>query len=304
LLKRVLLILMICLGLALTLTSSTASARHTDRWTKYGWGSLAKFPHKPKPTHTTTATPTPTTPAPTTTAPPPPPSGPIPGPEAGFSRVFTDEFGGTALDTTKWSPYSGVNGSSSGCSEVDNNTVANGVLTMLFAYQPSGVCGARWYHGSMMVKSQYGGNNQSVTLRFRVIASDPANTRSHHILPMRWPNDDKTWFNGESDYCEGSSYSMCTMYLHYRDDTSQIARDIFFDQTQWHTIRATQKAGNDVEIFVDDMSTPVVFYDGSTTTVPDVLKRTVLQQECRSSCPTDTTDWEKIEVDWLTIDNQ
>ena len=42
----------------------------------------------------------------------------------------------------------------------------------------------------------------------------------------------------------------------------------------------------------------------STATVPDVFKRTVLQQECPSSCPTNQAGWERIEVDYVTIDNQ
>lgn len=246
-------------------------------------------------------TPTPTpTPDPTT---PPPPAGDVPAPQAGFIRVFTDGFDGTALDTTKWSPYTGHLSSSSGCNEVDNLTVANGVLTQTFAYQSEGVCGAGWYHGSMMVKSGYGGNNQSVTMRFRIVANDPANTRSHHILPMRWPNQDP-WYVGESDYCEGSSYSECTTFLHHSSSSQQVASpDHVFDMQQWHTIRATQLPGNDVQIFIDDMTTPVWSYDGTTTTVPDVMKRTVLQQECRSSCPSNTGGWEQIQTDWLTIDN-
>jgi hypothetical protein len=206
--------------------------------------------------------------------------------------------------------YSGKLSSSSGCNEPDNLVVANGLLTMNFGYQASGVCGANWYHGSMMVKRDYGGNNQSVTVRWRVVANDPVNTRSHHIVPMRWPSasvsggTDPAWYNGESDYCEGSSYSSCTTYLHHSSSSQQVASpDHVFDQTQWHVFRATQRAGNDVDIFVDNMTTPVWTYNGTTTTVPDVFKRTVLQQECRSSCPTDASDWEKIEVDWVTIDN-
>lgn len=257
----------------------------------------------PSPTEEPTETPSePVPPAPTETA-GPVPTGDIPGPQSGFVRTLEDTFDGTSLDTTKWSPYTGHLTSSDGCNEVDNLIVANGVLTQHFGYQSDGVCGANWYHGSMMVKKEYGGNNQSVTLRFRIVANDPANTRSHHILPMRWPDQDP-WYVGESDYCEGSSYSDCTAYLHHSSSSQQVASpDIVFDMQQWHTIRATQRPGNDVDIFIDDMTTPVWSYDGTTTTVPDVVKRTVLQQECRSSCPSNTAGTEDIQVDWLTIDN-
>lgn len=309
-------------------------------WTEKGWGRLAMKAYKandmclnikgiqktvpvgyyrsngncypnptptPTPTETTTtATPTPTE---TTTTDPPLPTG-IPAAQAGFTRVLTDEFSGTSVNTTFWSPYTGPLSSSDGCNEPDNLIVSGGVLTMLFAHQASGVCGNNWYHGSMMVKRDFGGNNQSVTLRFRVLNNDPVNTRAHRILPMRWPSAEVSggptppWYNGESDYCEGSGLTGCTTFLHYRDSSSQVSKSHVFDLTQWHTLRASQRAGNDVDIFVDDMTTPVWTYDGSTLTVPDVFKRTVLQQECRSSCPTNLSGWERIEVDFVTIDNQ
>ncbi|PVG81296.1 hypothetical protein DDE18_19380 [Nocardioides gansuensis] len=127
---------------------------------------------------------------------------------------------------------------------------------------------------------------------------------------MRWPSSDGSspeppWYNGESDYCEGSSLDGCTSFLHHSSSSQQVASPKHLvDLTQWHTLRATQSAGNDVQIFVDDMAKPIWSYDGTTVTVPDVFKRTVLQQECRSSCPTDVTDWERIEVDFVTVDNQ
>lgn len=303
----------------LVLLGVTTAVSSAAPWTDHGWGRLAAKASKGSdlcrniegaqrtvPSGYTRdargachATPTPT----------PNSSSALPAPQLGFTRVFTDEFNGSALDTTKWSPYTGHLSSSDGCNEPDNLQVANGTLTMLFAYQGSGACGAGWYHGSMMVAGAYGGNNQSVTVRFRVLNNDPANTRAHRILPMRWPeavNGGSTppWYNGEADYCEGDSLTECTTYLHYKDSSSQVAQPQAFDATQWHTFRATQRAGNDVDIFVDDMAVPRWSYDGSTTTVPDVFRRTVLQQECSSSCPTNQAGWERIEVDYVTIDNQ
>lgn len=306
----------------------TTSVSHAASWTDDGWGRLAAKAYQSsdrcqnidgvqkkvpsghdrdangdcQPSTTTT----PTT-SPTTTTPPP---SAIPAPQSGFTRVLTDEFNGTAVDKTKWSPYSGQLSSSDGCNEPDNLQVANGVLTQLFAYQSSGVCGAGWYHGSMMVERAYGGNNQSVTVRFRVVNSDPASIRAHRIVPMRWPSSSVSggstpaWYNGESDFCEGSSLTGCSTFLHYQDSSSQISQQHAVDLTQWHTFRATQRAGNDVDIFIDDMAVPRWSYDGSTTTVPDVFRRTVLQQECSSSCPSTQTGSERIEVDYVTIDNQ
>lgn len=234
----------------------------------------------------------------------------MPPPQPGFVRILSDEFDGTAVDTSRWAACTGRLTSSEGCNEPDNLTVSGGVLTQLFAHQDGGVCGAGWYHGSMVVDRAYGGNDQSVTVRLRVLNDDPATTESWRIIPMRWPSaevDDgpnPPWYVGEADYCEGSSLTGCSTFLHYQDVDTQVARRHVFDLTQWHTFRATQRAGNDVEIFVDDMGTPVWAFDGTATTVPDVFKRTVLQQECAGTCPTGQTGAERIEVDFVTIDDQ
>ena len=47
-------------------------------------------------------------------------------------------------------------------------------------------------------------------------------------------------------------------------------------------------------------------YVGTAATLPDVLQRAVLQQECRSGgCPSSSlsAERERIQVDWITIEN-
>ncbi|WP_439936770.1 hypothetical protein ACS3YM_12580 [Nocardia sp. N13] len=305
--------------LILGVTSSVSAAAP---WTDRGWGRLsakayqrsdlcANLPGVQRtvpPGYTKDASGAclpPPMPTPTPTARPP---NAVPDPQPGFTRVFTDQFDGTALDPAKWLSYTGTFTSSEGCNEPDNLTVGGGVLTQVFAYQGSGVCGAGWYHGSMVVDRAYGGNNQSVTVRFRVLNDDPATTEAYRIIPMRWPSpiDDgpvPPWYLGEADYCEGSSLDGCSTFLHYRDVDTQVVRRHTFDLTRWHTLRATQRPGNDVEIYLDDMAVPVWSYDGNATTVPDVFRRTVLQQECAGTCPTTRTGSERIEVDFVTIDD-
>ena len=308
--------------LLLGVTSSVSAA---TPWTERGWGRLASKAYQRSDlcrnlpgvqatvppgwtkdaNGTCLASPTPT-PTPTPTTPPP---NAVPAPQPGFTRVFTDEFDGTSVDTTRWILYTGPFTSSDGCNEPDNLQVAGGVLTQLFAYQSSGVCGAGWYHGSMVVDRAFGGDNQSVTVRFRVLNDDPATTEAYRIIPMRWPSPEADdvptppWYLGEADYCEGSGLSGCTTFLHYQDVDTQVAGRHTFDLTQWHTFRATQRPGNDVEIFLDDMTTPLWSYDGTATTVPDVFRRTVLQQECPGTCPTGQVGSERIEVDFVTIDD-
>jgi hypothetical protein len=49
---------------------------------------------------------------------------------------------------------------------------------------------------------------------------------------------------------------------------------------------------------------PVWQYFGTSTTVPDLLRTVVLQQECShtTGCPTGTTGSEDIQIDWITVD--
>jgi hypothetical protein len=59
-----------------------------------------------------------------------------------------------------------------------------------------------------------------------------------------------------------------------------------------------------VKAYIDDLTTPVWTYNGSSRTLPDTKKHVVLQQECRASgCPPGTTGTEDVQIDWITIDN-
>jgi hypothetical protein len=119
------------------------------------------------------------------------------------------------------------------------------VLAQVFAYQDS--------------DRSYGGNDQSVTVRFRVLNDDPATTVAYRIIPMRWPSPEvdggpaPPWYLGEADYCEGSSLTGCSTFLHHQDVDTQVAQRHTFDLRQWHTLRATQRPGNDVDfVTIDD----------------------------------------------------
>jgi hypothetical protein len=151
----------------------------------------------------------------------------------------------------------------------------------------------------MMVGSAYGGVDQRVTVRFRIV---PNGVSSHRIIPMRWPTTAAWPAAGEEDYCEGDLLTGCTTFLHYGSSNSQVYHAYGFDLTQWHTLR-TERRSHVVRIYLDNMNTPIWTYQGNATTLPDTFKRVVLQQECQSSCPSGTNGSEDIQIDWITIEN-
>jgi hypothetical protein len=156
----------------------------------------------------------------------------------------------------------------------------------------------------MQISHDLGSIAQRITLRWRVTGTDLTNVRSHRNIPMRWPDDPNfQWYQGESDFCEGSALTGCTTFLHY-GPSSQASHSYTVDVTQWHTMRFEQ-SNHVVKAYIDDMSMPVWTYNGTATTVPDAFRRAVLQQECESSCPSSSFagQTEDIQIDWIQIDN-
>ena len=235
-------------------------------------------------------TPVPSTPHPT---PIPPPSG------GGWQNVLTDNFDSGGVPS-HWSLYDGPYGSGPhNCATPSHVSVSGGSMRMLMRYELSGKCGAGWYTGGMMFASQYGGNDQRLTLRFRIVNGGVI---GHHVIPMRWPTQASWPAAGEEDYCEGDALSGCQTFLHYSSSNQQVHHAYSFDLSQWHTVRF-ERRDFVVRAYIDNMSTPVWTYSGASGTLPDTFKRAVLQQECQSSCPSGTTGTEEIQIDWLTIDD-
>jgi hypothetical protein len=176
--------------------------------------------------------------------------------------------------------------------------VSGGDLRLLLSHDNNSRCGSGWYSGGLMVNDAYGGVDQRVTVRFRVVRNGAA---SHFIIPMRWPTMTSWPAGGEEDFCETDSLSSCSTYLHYSTSNRQVDHRYSVDLSQWHTIRF-QRLDHVAKAYIDDMSSPVWTYDGSSSTLPDTFKRVVLQQECQSSCPSGTSGSEEIQIDWITID--
>ncbi|PWT70480.1 MAG: hypothetical protein C5B60_12125 [Chloroflexi bacterium] len=231
-----------------------------------------------------------------------------PGTQPGWTTIVDDQFNSPGVPS-HWSLYSGsYAGDTSSCASPSQVQVpGDGYLHLKMQYLSSGICGQSWYTGGMQIAKADGGVDQAVTVRWRIVPSaDPSIVHSTRIIPMRWVDDPNySWYQGEADYCEGSSLDGCYIYLHF-GASGQIWHGYSVDLTQWHTFRIEQR-DHQVSLFIDNLTKPVWLYKGNATTVPDAFKRTVLQQSCplMVGCPPATYagDVEDIQIDWITIQN-
>lgn len=223
------------------------------------------------------------------------------GAAEGWVNVVNDQFN-TGGVPAHWDLYDGPYGSGPrNCATPRHVSVSGGAMHMLMRYETSGRCGAGWYSAGMMIDKAFGSVDQRMTVRFRVVR---AGATAHHIIPMRFPPASRWPQGGEEDYCEGASRTGCHTFLHYGDrSTTQVARRHVLDLSQWRTVRF-ERRDHVVKAYIDDLTTPVWTYRGSSGTLPDTVKQVVLQQECEhQGCPSGTTGTEDIQIDWITIDN-
>jgi hypothetical protein len=220
---------------------------------------------------------------------------------AGWVNVVNDQFDSGEVPAY-WHRYDTPYGSAPhNCPTPSHVSVSGGSMHLLMRYETSGRCGAGWYTAGMMLDRAFASVDQRVTVRFRVVSGGVS---GHHIIPMRFPPGARWPQGGEEDYCEGDGSSGCFTFLHYGDTPrTQVLHRHDFDVSRWHTVRF-ERRNHVVKAYIDDLTTPVWTYNGSSRTLPDTKKQVVLQQECRSSgCPAGTTGTEDIQIDWITVDN-
>lgn len=215
---------------------------------------------------------------------------------AAWTVVIDDQF--DAGLHSHWHSYDGPYQSGPhNCAIPSHATVHDGYLDMLFSYEASGICGAGWYSGGLAL-SGFSSVDARVTVRFRVIQS--GGVAAHRVIPMRWPDDESAWPQaGEEDYCEGSSMVDCSTVLRFGPSNSQDSHDDATDLTLWHMITVERRAYV-VTVSIDGAAAWT--YAGSEATLPSTMKHVVLQQECQSSCPSETTGSEDILVDYVTVE--
>jgi hypothetical protein len=230
-------------------------------------------------------------------------SSPAPAATYSWRSVINDQFpAGTAVPR-HWNLYSGRYGSGEkNCSAPSQVFVnSDGYLVLRESYRSTGKCGAGWYTGGMKINSAYEGVDQRITLRFRRVGT----VYSHRNIPMLWDSDDDySSHEVEADFCEGELRTGCTTFLHYGLDNRQNYHKYVVDQNAWHTYQFIIR-DHRVRTWID--GTLRWDFQGTALTVPDALRRLVLQQECAYSgtntCPTGTTGQEQIQIDWIKLDH-
>jgi hypothetical protein len=156
----------------------------------------------------------------------------------GWRRVLEDKFDGTTWPS-HWSRYNSVYRGHpvslqiSNCANPRQAWLANGYMTMRMEWKDE-ICGSSstsprvvgWHSAGMSLKG-YSANDQSVTLRWRVVQypgvdanGNTAEVLSHRIIPMRWPDaglngDANARYYGEEDFCEGRTNASCRSFIHY-----------------------------------------------------------------------------------------
>jgi hypothetical protein len=223
--------------------------------------------------------------------------------QASWTKVVNDRFDSGGVPD-HWHLYDGPYGSDPhNCASPSHASVSDGYLHMRMSYEQSGPCGAGWYTAGMMLDKAFGAVDQRVAVKWRIV---PDGVSSHRIIPMRFPNDDPWPAGGEQDLCEGGGLDGCSTFLHYGDVApgEQVWHPYGnLDLTNWHVMGFVVK-NNAMSSWIDNWVTPAWLYWGTATTLPDTVKRVVLQQECHpAGCPDTTTGSEDIQIDWITVSN-
>lgn len=226
-------------------------------------------------------------------------------PQPQWTTLWADSFDAGGVPS-HWGLYDTQYGSTpNNWAAAANVTVSGGSMRMLMDYKASGNGGAGWYTAGMMdLTSGAAVRQMRVTVTWRLTGTDLTNVRPHRNMPILWSSDDP-WYEGETDCFEGSSLTGANSFLHHTDDvTVETSPTYSVDVTQWHTYRF-QLYGTTFTSWIDDLSTPVWVYAGTTATVPNVRRRVVLQAECRTGgCPSSTFSAETatIEVDSVVME--
>lgn len=220
------------------------------------------------------------------------------GPRWTWHTVYEDDFSGTTLNPA-WSPYHAAYGSGLKNYARPDHFYLNGrgQLVLLMKYRRSGDDGAAWYTGGAMLDEQYGGRYQTIDIRYKV---DSRGVRSYRNIPMRWVDDPNyKWYQGETDYNEGSSLDRVVTFLHY-DIDGQVFKSYRVNMRKWHTWRFVHRPDRKVRVFLDGKLK--WSYQGTRKTVPDAFRRVVLQQEVPvRNPPTSTRGTDRILVDYIKV---
>jgi beta-glucanase (GH16 family) len=171
--------------------------------------------------------------APASDAPPaasPPTPSPAPGPE-GRRLVSEDDFDGTALNTTIWSPYNSAGNAGNGLRRASAISLDGAGHLVISAETVNG----QLVSGGMSERQNY----TYGWFEFRV-RTDPDPTGTMSGVVLTWPESGRWPVDGENDIYEtgagvGTRYPFHS-YVHYGTANNQYRFTHDADGAQWHTM--------------------------------------------------------------------
>lgn len=236
------------------------------------------------PTLTPKPSPTPT-PAPTATRAPTPTSTAAP---SSWTLVQSDDFNGSAVDTTRWTIYAGAGNGGNGLRAASAITVANGLLTIT----------AKMVNGTLVSGGMMDKRNQTYgRFVFRVRTdADPSLATSGVVLT--WPQSGNWPVDGENDIYETTLDADRTpfrSFVHYGSTNQQYSfTHTGVDGTVWHTM-AMEWEPTAIRIYRDGA---LVWTLTDTKAIPDVAHHLAIQLDAFNQSMTGTV---RLQVDWVRI---
>ena len=262
-------------------TTSTASPKPSPTPTATPRPSATPAPPAPTPAPTPIPTPAPT-PAPTVAPTPAPTATP-----AGWTLVMSDDFSGTAVDTSKWTIYNGAGNGGNGTRAASAMTVGSGLLTIT----------ARMVNGTLVSGGMMNKLNQTYG-RFEVRVrtdADPSVATSGVVLT--WPQSGNWPVAGENDIYEtvlDADRNPFKSFVHYGSTNKQYYFTHNADGTQWHTM-AMEWEPTAIRIYRDGT---LVWTLTDANAIPDVAHHLAIQLDAFKQSMSGTV---RLQVDWIRI---
>lgn len=144
----------------------------------------------------------------------------------------SDEFNGTSLDRSKWSPYSGPGHAGNGRRVAGNNVVGNGYLRQVGAANGDSAGLASTFN------QRYG------KWEARVRSNGSGSGSTYHPVLIIWPQSDRWPADGEYDFLEnGSPGAACAeSYIHYPHPRTPVQQEFKRETncgaplSEWHHV--------------------------------------------------------------------
>jgi licheninase len=208
-------------------------------------------------------------------------------PPSGRQLVFSDDFNGTALDTSKWGIYRGTAPGSIRTAE--NVSVGNGILRLRTQKDAQGNWSAAGVSNYRSLVQTYG----EYQVRLRIDKG-----KGVKGVALLWPTGD---WPPEVDFFEIASrerdVNVITVHHGTRENRKMIHRQYAADFTQWQTVGVRWSPGK-LEFTLNGQVKEIV-----TNGVPDEPMWLALQSNIGTYVPVDSTTPPIVdyEIDWVRI---